>query len=159
MNEDALIIFLEVEIKINRSEYHWYMECRLVHDVVPAHGLQSRIPWSVEREQMTTEVHAILVVQVKVSTTNVVASDLQMFTQTNLLIQIMNRKTKMMNLLVYFINDHQIIFIFTLWKYQRLCIWFKTEEKIAMKPFTCIQLLLISTFQDHYKVIYNVALL
>ena len=41
---------------------------------------------------MTTEVHAILVVQVKVSTTNVVASDLQMFTQTNLLIQIMNRK-------------------------------------------------------------------
>ena len=92
MNEDALIIFIEVEIKINRSEYHWYMECRLVHDVVPAHGLQSRIPWSVEREQMTTEVHAILVVQVKVSTTNVVASDLQMFTQTNLLIQIMNRK-------------------------------------------------------------------
>ena len=39
----------------------------------------------------------------------------------------------MMNLLVYFINDHQIIFIFTPWKYQRLCIWFKTEEKIAMK--------------------------
>ena len=92
MDEDALIIIIEVEIKINRSEYHWYMECRLVHDVVPVHGLQSRIPWSVEREQMTTEVHAILVVQVKVSTTNVMASDLQMFTQTNLLIQIMNRK-------------------------------------------------------------------
>ena len=43
---------------------------------------------------MTTEVHAILVVQVKVSTTNVVASDLQMFTQNNLLIQSIKTKLR-----------------------------------------------------------------